>query len=172
MIVHSLVRPACTTLCALVLLALAASAPASAQQPPSANAIALAKEIIAAKASAESFEAVGPSVIEQAKGMFLQTNPALSKDLNEVAAKLRTDLAPRFAQPLTDAAKLYASKFSESELKEVLAFYKSPVGKKVITEEPNILEQSMQNLDSWASALSEEIIGKMRTEMKKRGHDI
>jgi hypothetical protein len=30
----------------------------------------------------------------------------------------------------------------------------------------------MTNLDQWASALSNEIINKMRAEMKKRGHDI
>ena len=59
---------------------------------PSANAIALAKEIIIIKASAAGFDAVGPAVIEKVKSLFLQTNPMLQKDLNEVAAKLRAGL--------------------------------------------------------------------------------
>jgi hypothetical protein len=30
----------------------------------------------------------------------------------------------------------------------------------------------MKNAQNWANKLSEEIMGKMRAEMKKRGHDI
>ena len=164
-------RPARVALLALAVVALTASA--QAQVPASsANAIALAKEIIIVKGSSAGFESVGPAVIEKVKSLFLQTSPMLSKDLNEVAAKLRTDYAGRFVEPLNDAAKVYASKFSEQELKDVLTFYKSSAGKKVVAEEPLILQESMTNLDKWASTLSEEIIGKMRAEMKKRGHDI
>ena len=104
--------------------------------------------------------------------MFLQTNPMLGKDLNEVAAKLRTEYAARSAEVLTDIAKLYASRFTEQELKDALAFYKSPLGKKMLVEEPAILDQTMKNAQNWANRLSDEIIGKMRAEMRKRGHDI
>jgi uncharacterized protein len=171
MIVSSLARPART---ALLAFALAVSATTGhAQTPePSANAVALAKEIITLKATTAGFDAIGPSVVEKAKAVFLQTNPMLGKDLNEVAAKLRTEYASRFAEPLNTTAKTYASKFTEQELKEILAFYKSPAGKKVVVQEPEILQQSMAVVDKWASDLSEEIIIKMRAEMKKRGHDI
>ena len=96
----------------------------------------------------------------------------LGKDLNEVAAKLRADYAPRSAEIVNDVAKLYATRFTEQELKDALAFYKSPLGRKLLTEEPSILDQSMRNAQTWANRLSEEVIGKMRTEMKKRGHEI
>ena len=65
--------------------------------------------------------------------MFLQTNPKLGKDLNEVAAKLRAEMsAPRRPSCSTRRAKLYAAHFTEQELKDMLAFYKSPLGKKMI----------------------------------------
>jgi hypothetical protein len=73
---------------------------------------------------------------------------------------------------VNEVAKLYASRFTEQELKDTLAFYKSPLGKKLLVEEPLILDQSMRNAQSWADRLSQEVIGKIRTEMKKRGHDI
>lgn len=149
-----------------------AAAPARAQQQPSANAMAMAKEIIALKGSAAGYNVVGAGVIEQSKAVLLQTNPTLSKDLNEVAAKMRTDFAARMAEPLNDAAKLYASGFTEQELKEILAFYKSATGKKVIEKEGQIFEASMTNLDSWASKFAEEVLGRMRAEMKKRGHEL
>ena len=153
-------------------LALAMSVGAADAQQPSATAIATAKELITVKGAAPLWQPLVPGVIEQAKSVFLQTNPMLGKDLNEVAAKMRAEYAPRGAEVLNDVARLYASRFTEQELKDALAFYKSPLGRKMVTEEPNILDQSMRNAQNWANKLSEEVISKMRAEMKKRGHDI
>jgi hypothetical protein len=169
MISNSPVRLLQALLLAFAVTALAA--PARAQQP-SANAIAMAKEIITLKGSAAGYNVVGTGVIEQAKAVLLQTNPTLGKDLNEVAAKVRTDFAARLAEPLDDAAKLYAGAFTEPELKDILAFYKSPAGKKVIDQEGKIFETSMTNLDAWAGKFSEEVLSRMRVEMRKRGHEL
>jgi uncharacterized protein len=146
-------------------------APAHAQQPSAAS-IALAKEIIVAKGATSMYDPVIPNLIERTKGVLMQTNPMLGRDLNEVSAKLRAELAPRSAELVEDAAKLYAARFTEQELKTVLAFYKSPLGKKVITEEPAILNQSMSNVDTWIGKFANEVMSKFRAEMKKKGHDL
>jgi hypothetical protein len=145
--------------------------PAQAQQP-SNNAVALAKQIIALKGSAHMFDSVVPNLVDKTKAMMLQTNPNLSKDLNEVATKLRTELAPRASELLDLMAKLYAAAFTEQELKDIAAFYKSPVGQKISTTEPLILEEAFNQVDVWNDKFAEEIISKIRAEMKKRGHNI
>jgi hypothetical protein len=144
----------------------------AAAQQPTAGAIATAKELITVKGAGALYEPIVPGVIEHAKAVFLQANPTLGKDLNEVALKLRADYAPRSAEVMNDVAKLYAMRFTEQELKDALAFYKSPLGRKLLAEEPNLLDQSMKNAQTWADKLSEEVIAKIRTEMKKRGHEI
>ena len=161
-----------SALIALTLLALAPAGEGSAQSPPSAVAVALAKEIIIAKGTSAGFDSIGPSIIERAKSVYLQLNPSLARDLNEVAAKLKLEYAPRFAEPLNEAARAYAAKFTEQELKDILAFYKSPIGKKVVVQEPIIVEESLAAADRWAQGLLEEIGGKFRAEMKKKGHDL
>ena len=55
---------------------------------------------------------------------------------------------------------------------EALAFYKTPLGRKMVSEEPKILDQSLKDAKAWADRLSEEVIGMFRAEMKKKGHDI
>jgi hypothetical protein len=170
MIANSVARTVCAVLMAFALIALLA--PARAQQQPSANAIALAKEIIALKGSANVFDPIIPNLVDKTKTMLLQTNPMLSKDLNEVAAKLRTELAPRASELLNEMAKRYAAAFTEQELKDIVTFYKSAVGKKMSTTEPRILEQAFEQVDVWSDKFAEEIIAKMRAEMKKRGHDL
>lgn len=151
---------------------MACACPAMAQQQPSASAMATARELIAAKGATGMYDALIPGVIEQAKNLFLRNNPGLAKDLNEVAAKMRADLASRNAEVRDHVVRLYASHFSEKELKEALAFYKTALGQKLIEQEPKILEQSMSETQAWANKLSEEVIGKMRAEMKKKGHNI
>src|SRR3982074_3058147 len=82
-------------------LVLAAVPPAQAQQP-TANALALAKEIILVKGGNTLYEPVIPQLVDRARQLFLQANPLLGKDLNEVAAKLQAELAPRTAELLND----------------------------------------------------------------------
>lgn len=158
--------------CAQLALAVAVLAsPAQAQQP-SASAIAMAKEIITLKGSASGFNNVLPRVVDRVKGMLLRTNPMLSKDLNEVSARILKEYGRAAGEPLNEGAKLYASKFTEAELRAILAFYKTPTGKKVINEEPKIIEEAVQKVDAWSEKQSEAILIKFRNEMRKKGHDL
>jgi hypothetical protein len=67
-------------------------------------------------------------------------------------------------------AKLYATHFTEAELKEILAFYKTPVGMKLLAEQPKVGEEGLKFAQDWANTLSDQVIAKMRDELKKRGH--
>jgi len=157
---------------ASVLAPAPAQQPSTAAQQPSTNAILLAREIIVAKGAGRIYEPWIADVIDRAKGLLVQTNPMLSRDLNEVAAKVRSDSAPRVAEILNEVAKMYAARFTEPELKDALAFYKSPVGQKIVLQEPVILDASFAFAQNWASKFSEQVLVQMRNEMKKRGHDL
>ena len=49
---------------------------------------------------------------------------------------------PRGEDLLNEVAKLYAARFTEQELKDALAFYKTPLGRKMLTEEPRVLDRA------------------------------
>jgi len=155
---------------AAIVFTIAFTGVAAAQQ--ASPGLALAKELIAVKGSTQIWDAVVPGVIEQAKGVFLQTNPALSKELNDVAARLRTEFAPRASQLVDQIAQLYAQTFTEQELKDALAFYKSPLGRKIVNEEPKLLDDGFRRIQQWTNKFSEEVMSRMRAEMKKKGYDL
>ncbi len=50
-----------------------------------------------------------------------------------------------------------------------LAFYKTPLGKKLIVEEPKVLRRLHESADAWSSKFAEEVVTKFRAEMKARG---
>ena len=155
---------------AAVALALVAFGPAAHGQQTSVAAIATAKELVASTQATTIFNPLIAGVVEQAKLLFLQQDPGLAKDLNEIAEKMRTDLAPRFAELNDEMAKLYATHFTEQELKAILAFYKSPAGQKLLQEQPTVVDASMRYAQDWANKLSDQVIANMREELKKRGH--
>ena len=151
-----------------------AAQPVLAQAPaaPSPNAILIAKQIIEIKGVNKLLDPLIRGVVEKVKNQFMQTNFMWAKDLNEVADQLTKEYQPRTAELVDETARIYASHFTEAELKQILAFYQTPVGRKVVMEEPRALDQSMANAGVFGDKLSEEIINKFRDEMKKRGHDI
>lgn len=161
----------------IALALIAASNAALAQQKPqagepSANAMKIAREIIDLKQAAVLFGPMVPGVIERVRAMLLQTSPTLGKDLDAVAENLRKAFAPRTNELLNDVAWVYASRFTEAELKEIVTFYRTPTGKKVVAWEPQVFEDAMSGLQGWQEKFAEEVIARFRAEMKKRGHDL
>jgi hypothetical protein len=172
LMIKGLVRLIGASLIGAVIAVVAMPIAARAQQQPSGNALLLAREIINAKGAAKMYEPVIAEVVQRATGVLMQTNPMLSRDLNEVAARLRSEYAPKASELLTEVARLYASRFTEAELKDALAFYKSPVGQKIILQEPAILDQSVAFAEQWASKFSEEVLARVRAEMRRKGHQL
>lgn len=155
---------------ATVAIALALSGAVVYAQQPSAAALLTAKELVNVTGASALFTPLISGVIEQAKLLFLQQNPALNKDLTEIANKMRENLTPRMDELNNEVARLYSTTFTEQELKDILAFYKGPVGKKLLLAQPKVVDESMKFAQDWANKLSELVIANMRDEMKKKGH--
>jgi uncharacterized protein len=66
-------------------------------------------------------------------------------------------------------AKIYANDFTEQELKDLTTFYKTPLGQKLLAQEPKSIQASMAYMSQWAQSFSETVLTEFRAEMKKRG---
>ncbi|QQO12393.1 DUF2059 domain-containing protein [Bradyrhizobium diazoefficiens] len=152
------------------------AAPAIAQQgaPPKASpaAIAAAKEILQIKNAGAMYAGAVPGLVEKTKIALTQQNLNYQKDLNEVAPIVAQQLQGRQNEIGEGMAQIYASEFTEQELKDLVTFYKSPLGKKLIEAEPRAIGLSMAFMNSWAQNFSETVMGAFRAEMRKRGKEI
>jgi uncharacterized protein len=145
---------------------------AQAQQQPSTGAVSLARQILDLKGGVNMFDPVVVGVVEHNKNLILQANPTAGTDIETVANQLRKELEPRISEVHTEIARAYASQFTEQELKDLLAFYKTPLGRKVIEGEPKALDEAGNRVEAWADKLAAEVSGRMRAEMKKKGHNL
>ena len=151
-------------------------APAAAQQaaPPKSSpaAVAAAKEILTIKNASAMYANAVPGLVDKTKIALIQQNLNYQKELNEVAQVVAQQLNGRQNEITEGMAQVYASEFTEQELKDLVAFYKSPLGQKLITAEPKAIGLSMAFMNSWAQNFSETVMGAFRAEMRKRGKEI
>ena len=163
---------------ALGLALSAAPALAQAQQQAiplkeaSPAAIAAAKEILAMKNASAMYANAVPNIVEQTKNALLQANLNYQKDLNEVAIIVAKNLAGREKEIGEGMAKVYANEFTEQELKDLVTFYKSPLGQKLLLAEPRAIQFSMSYMNQWAQNFAEQVNAQFRAEMRKRGKQI
>ena len=139
---------------------------------PTASAVQTAREVVEASGATRSFAGVVPNILGQSLNVFVQQNPDLQKELVEAIKTIGPVFEKRASEIINIVASVYAVRFSQAELKELLAFYQSAVGKKFVTQLPNVLEESFVKTQEWGGKISEEIVQGLRAEMKKRGHTI
>jgi hypothetical protein len=164
-------------------LALALAGPIASAQQPAAPVIqglkpatptcmASAREILQLKNVSVMYAYAVPNLVHQTKEQLLQTNLNYQKDLNEVEVIVAQKLAGREKEIGEGMAQIYCNAFTEQELKDLVAFYKTPLGQKLITTEPRAIQSSMAYMNSWGQNFAETVNGEFRAEMRKRGKQI
>jgi hypothetical protein len=141
-------------------------------KPATPTALAAAKEILAMKNAAAMYQAAVPNIVEQTKNTLTQNNLNYQKDLSEVAVVVAKNLAGREKEIGEGMALVYANEFTEQELTALVAFYKSPLGQKLLINEPRAIQLSMSYMNQWAQVFAETVNGEFRAEMRRRGKQI
>jgi uncharacterized protein len=157
---------------ALGLVLAGVPAKAQTQAQPSPAAIAAAKEILTMKHANAMYAAAVPNIVEQTKEQLVTNNLNYQKDLNEVAPVVAKNLAGREQEIGDGMAKVFATEFTEQELKDLVTFYKSPLGQKLLSTEPKAIQESMAYMEQWAQQFAQVVNGEFRAEMRKRGKQI
>lgn len=157
----------------------AAQAPAPAPAAPAAPAepeispshLALAREVMLNSGISRSFDSIIPAFAEQIKRNAI-TRPELTKDLDEVLKSLEPEAEMQKQRMVDIAAKIYAKRLSEAELKDVVAFFRSPSGKRYVETQPQVLDDLVGAMQDWSQDVSEYMMVRVRVEMGKRGHQL
>ncbi|MFG1332918.1 DUF2059 domain-containing protein [Xanthobacter autotrophicus] len=132
----------------------------------------LARDLVAVNGEARAFEGIIPNIVDGAALSFLQTNPDLAKQLREVAIIVRPEFEARQSEIVDILAIAYTRHFTEAELKEAIAFYRTPTGAKLVQDRPIIVQEAVQGIQAWGAQVNAQAIERVRAEMRKRGVDL
>ena len=95
---------------------------------------------------------------------FKKMMPQIPEDFwtdfrNEVNAKELTDLV----------VPIYAKHFSHDEIKQLIAFYNTPIGKKLVALQPQIMQESMAAGQKWGNKIGQRVMKKLQERKAKQG---
>jgi hypothetical protein len=141
-------------------------------KPSTPACLASAREILQMKNVSGMYAYAVHNLVHQTKEQLLSTNLNYQKDLNEVEVIVAQKLAGREKEIGEGMAQIYCNVFTEQELKDLVTFYKSPLGQKLISAEPRAISSSMSYMNSWGQNFAETVNGEFRAEMRKRGKQI
>lgn len=150
--------------------------PSQAAQPklpePSAQATALARELIVAAGVSRTFDGLVPQLMIEMQQSILQVRPQIVKELDDVLVQLKPEFDGQRAEMITTAAKIYARALSEADMKDTLAYFKSAAGQRYVAAQPVMLDQLFNEMQTASQKISEELMKRVREELKKRKIDI
>ena len=88
---------------------------------------------------------------------FKKQMPSVANDFwNEFMKEANADELTNMIVPV------YAKHYTEDELKELIAFYKTPIGKKMVEKLPQIAQESYGIGEQWGKALGEKVAAKLK----------
>lgn len=149
-----------------------APAPGAAQPAFSASHIEVAREVVIGTGIASSFESIFPEFRQRMEQNVGVTRPDVLKDLREVIDALKPEAARRIEDMVLASARIFAGEMTEAELREIAAFYNTPVGKRFNAVRPVAIDKIFSILQPWSIQTSDALFTALRAEMKKKGHDI
>lgn len=110
------------------------------------------------------------NMVNQMKGelmaQFRQASPTLPTEMfDEMLAEMKPEDLEEAIIPI------YVKHFTESDIKQLIAFYESPFGRKVMSKLPEIMQESNQVGAEWGQNIVTRVAGKWRDEGKITQHE-
>jgi hypothetical protein len=150
----------------------ASPAPATTTSQPSPQQMSLARDVVLYSGIARSFQVVVPQYLDQIGSSLTRTRPDLIRDLNVVMEQLKPEFDKRVDEMVDNAARIYAARLNEQQLKDAATFFKSPAGVAYVQAQPALMGDLFPAMQAWQKQISEDMVTRVRAEMKKKGHDI
>jgi hypothetical protein len=155
-------------------------APVSAQQPaPAAPAqqvtqahIDVAREVVVLTGISKTYDLFYPQLADSLVNTFSRTRPELRNDLIATVKALKPEFDKRDDEMVNTTARYFAGVMSLQALKDTAAFFKSDAGKQYVMMQPQVIDQMMAALDVWNRRMSEDLVTRVREEMRKKGHSL
>ncbi|NLT51459.1 MAG: DUF2059 domain-containing protein [Ignavibacteria bacterium] len=116
-----------------------------------------ARELMIVSKSAD----MGIQMIDQLIEMQKQQHPSVG---DEVWSSIRSEF--NSDELINILIPIYVKNFTLAEMNEIIAFYKSPIGQKVINKMPAVMQEAMQEGQKWGVV----VLNKINARLKEKGY--
>lgn len=134
--------------------------------------LAAAVDFLIASGATKGFEDMIPQFLDQIRLRFVGQRPEIADMINDASLTVVTEFVKRRDDLNKDLGKIYTSRFSEQELKDMAAFYRTPAGQKLATQQSDVLQESVPVVQSWSRKLSNDMAARIKEEVAKNGQKL
>ena len=155
-----------------LLLGLSLASAARAQDKPSPDALAAARELAAI---------MSPEIIDQMTAATMEPMFKIVQDklggqikpevLREVQGELQKITSKFTSEMMADMPAIYARHFSVSELREIVAFYRTPTGAKTLSVMPKLMGEITAVMMLRLAGLEGELEALVTRALRRHGQD-
>jgi hypothetical protein len=104
------------------------------------------------------------------EGLIERANPGHEKEVRDFMMKYYLPEVRKRLPELGDLmAEEYARYFTAEELGQIVAFYKSDIGQKLIALQPKMMQDAVQLGRDWGGKVAIEVLRKVEPELEKQG---
>jgi len=126
----------------------------------------LADKLVQMTGTARLFDSLLPTIAEQAKNGFIRSNPQMQLGIIAVVDKVAVELVSRRPELDGYLARVWASGFTNDEMRELIEFYSSETGKKLANVQGQLLAVQTAAAEEWAKSVAEELDQRVREELR------
>ena len=99
-------------------------------------------------------------------------NPELSDPVEAAITSALESYRERKGELMNQFARIYAQRFTMDELQQIVAFYESPVGTKLATENATINQDLQRVMQVFEVNLKSEFFAMVRATLRAGGYDV
>ena len=160
----TVLRPLVSLLSVLSLCLTLLSAPAYADDAKNKDILTMLKISGQLEASEQVISVMVPQLIQLIKSV----NPELPEaDLKMIMTQLELDLKKEVPELLKSLVPVYDKHFTHADIKALIAFYESPVGKKFVTKQTLVIPESMKIGEAWGQQVAQKALKSAMGKLKK-----
>jgi uncharacterized protein len=147
------------------------ASPAAAQGVPTPE-MAAARELVTLMRMPDQFKAMLPQIMQVLRPTIVQGRPEVEHDVDIIIPVLLQTANARVAELTDQIAPVYARHFTADELRTLVAFYRQPLGQKLLEKMPVLLQEGMALGQAWGQKIAAEMQNRLIEELRKKGHKI
>ena len=117
-----------------------------------------------------AYEGIFKGIVLNSKKWLIRENPSAEKDIVATVDEISKKYEDEQAGMARSVAIAWTRYLKEDELKEVLAFFKTPAGQKFANYQPRILGESVRGIQEFSAVLTNVIVKSAKEELNKKGY--
>lgn len=130
----------------------------------------LARELLETIRLTQQIDRTMAIVAEKTAEFMRQSRPQMAAEEAKAYGEIyAAELKARSGALVDEIALLYAKEYSEDDLRQIIGFYKSPIGQKYLDTQPKLTASGASLGKAWEDTNEEAVLRSVAAEMRKRG---